>query len=201
MTVDALLPLSFLKAVRSVDAPDDDPDAEFVPELRNKRLGLSETVYLQIQRYSEAVKRNQRTVHDEVVALATLLGRRPDAEAVFREAGRFLAREAYETVPTSVRRLLHALPAFIARPLALRRANKIASRYLNGVVRRVGTYLILEVPDPVTLDSVAREKGCSFYEACLRELLTLLVKANGGVEHVRCSARGEGTCEWRADWR
>jgi len=38
-TVDALLPLSFLEAVRGLDSPDDDMEAELVPELRNKRLG------------------------------------------------------------------------------------------------------------------------------------------------------------------
>ena len=46
-TVDSLLPLSFLEAVRNVDTPDDDPDTELVAELRNKRLGLSDTVYAQ----------------------------------------------------------------------------------------------------------------------------------------------------------
>ena len=63
-TVDALLPLSLYEAVRDVDTPEGVLEAEFVDELRNKRLGLSETVYSQIQRYTEAVRRNQRTAHD-----------------------------------------------------------------------------------------------------------------------------------------
>ena len=75
-TVDALLPLSLLEAVRSVDSPQDDQDAEYVPELRNKRLGLSDTVYAQIRRYSAAVKKSQRTPQEEAVALARLIGRR-----------------------------------------------------------------------------------------------------------------------------
>jgi hypothetical protein len=29
----------------------------------------------------------------------------------------------------------------------------------------------------------------------------LLVGGTGAVEHVRCTSRGEGTCEWRAEWR
>jgi hypothetical protein len=58
-TVDPLLPLSLLHAVRNVDTPED-LEAELVHELRNKRLGLSETVYTQIQRYTEATKRGQR---------------------------------------------------------------------------------------------------------------------------------------------
>ena len=74
-TVDALLPLSLLEAVRDVDTPRDPSaeellEAEFVDELRNKRLGLSDTVYTQIKRYTEAVRRNQRTAQDEAVALA-----------------------------------------------------------------------------------------------------------------------------------
>ena len=200
-TVDALLPLSFLEAVRSVDTPSDDFDAEFVDELRNKRLGLSETVYAQIQRYADAVKRNQRQVLDEAVGLARLIGRRPDAEAVFREAGRYLAREAYMTLSPVTRKLMRVLPGVIARPMALRRARHIAARYLNGGVRRVGTSLILEVPEPITLDSAPSGKGCAFYEASLRELVHLTTNTNGSVEHVRCASRGEGGCVWKADWR
>src|SRR5688572_3539054 len=96
-TVDALLPLSLLEAVRDVDTPGD-LDSEFVDELPNKRLGLSDTVYLQIKRYADAVRTRQRTGQDESVALAKLLGRRPDAEGVFRAAGRYLARESYSTI-------------------------------------------------------------------------------------------------------
>ena len=55
-TVDALLPLSLLEAVRNVDTPSDQLDAEYVDELRNKRLGLSDTIYAQIKRHSEAVE-------------------------------------------------------------------------------------------------------------------------------------------------
>src|SRR5207247_10518971 len=123
-TVDALLPLSLLEAVRDVDTPGD-LDHEFVDELRNKRLGLSDTVYLQIKRYADAVRKHQRIAHDESVALAKLIGRRPDAEAVFRSAGRYIARESYKTINPITRRLLGLLPSVIARPIALRRTRKI----------------------------------------------------------------------------
>ena len=87
------------------------------------------------------------------------------------------------------------------RPLALKQVNKIAQRYLNGSVRRVGTALILRVPTSVTVDTAPRGRGCAFYEATLRELLRLLVNAGGAVEHVRCASRDEGTCEWSAEWK
>ncbi len=200
-TVDALLPLAFLEAVRLVDAPDGDLEAELVPELRNKRLGLSETVYAQIRRYSDAVRRGQRIPFDEAVALARLVGRRTDAEVVFRSAGRYLANEAYARVAPVSRSIMRTLPGMLARPLALRHMRRIAVRYLGGTVARVGSSVLLSVPSSVTLDTGPRQSGCALQEAALRELLKLLVDGAGAVDHVRCASRGEGVCEWRAEWR
>jgi len=200
-TVDALLPLSFLEAVRNVDSPVEDFEAELVGDLRNKRLGLSDTVYMQIRRFTDAVKRGQRATVDEAAALARLLGRRPDAEAVFRAAGRHLAGEAYATIGSVPRRLMRLLPSFIARPLALGHSRRIARRHLNGRIYRVGAHVYLEVERSVTLDTAPRSVGCTYYEASLRELLRLLVNGVGAVEHVRCATRGEGTCAWRAEWK
>ncbi len=200
-TVDALLPLSFLEAVRNVDTPSDQFDAEYVDELRNKRLGLSDTIYLQIKRHSEAVRRGQRIGQDEAIALAKLIGRRPDAEEVFRAAGRFMAQQAYHTISPVTRTMMRLLPSSVARPVAFRRARKIAGRYLNGHMRRVGNFLLVEVPRSITAGTAPGTVGCTYYEASLRELLLLLIGSIGSVEHVRCASRGEGTCEWRADWR
>jgi predicted hydrocarbon binding protein len=200
-TLDPLIPLVLLEAVRSVDMPDGDLEAEFVEELRTKRFGLSDTVLAQIRRYQDAVRRNQRLPLDEVVGIARLIGRRPDAEAVFREAGRGLARATYGRIPAPTRKLVRALPTLLARPLALRHMRRIGDRYLGGTVRRVGATLLLAVPVSVTLDTAPRLGGCAFYEAILRELMQLLVGGVGAVEHVRCGSRGEGNCEWRAEWR
>ena len=75
--LDARLPLALLEAVKAIDTPEAELDAELVHELRNKRLGLSETVYHQIRRYNEAVRARQKVTFDEVLALARLIGRRP----------------------------------------------------------------------------------------------------------------------------
>jgi hypothetical protein len=200
-TVDALLPLSLLEAVRNVDSPDGDLDAEFVPELRNKRLGLSDTVYAQIRHYTDAVRKHQRAVHEEAVGLAKLIGRRPDAEAVFRAAGRHLAEQTYVGIPSFTRRLITVLPSLLARPIALRQIRRVAHRYLNGSVRRLGASVILEVPRSATVDSAPQGIGCAFYEAAFRELLRLLGATSDAVHHVRCAGRDEATCEWRAEWR
>jgi hypothetical protein len=200
-TVDALLPLSFLEAVRNVDTPVEDFEAELVSDLRNKRLGLSDTVYNQIRRFNDAVKRSQRTSFEEAVALARLLGRRPDAEAVFRAAGRHLAVEAYRTLSGPARRMMLVLPSLLSRPVALRSTRRLARRYLDGRISRVGAMVYLEVGEPVTLDAAPRSIGCTYYEASLKELLRLMVNSGGAVEHVRCASRGEGTCQWRAEWK
>ena len=145
-TVDPLLPLSLLEAVRAVDTPSGEYEAEFVHELRNKRLGLSDTVFAQIKRYTDAVRRKQRPPFDEAVALATLVGRRPDAEEVFREGGRILARQAYRRISPVTRRLMLSLPSLLSRPIALRHARRITARYAEGAIRRVGSTILLEVP-------------------------------------------------------
>ena len=200
-TVDPLVPLVLLEAVRTVDLPDGDLEAEFVEELRTKRFGLSDTVRAQMRRYADAVKRNQRVPLEEAQGIARLLGRRPDAEAVFREGGRGLARQTYAKIPAATRRLLLTLPTLFARPLALRHVRRISRRILDGRIRRVGGTILLEVHQSVTRDAAPRLGGCAFYEAALRELMQQLVGGVGAVEHVRCASRGEGACQWRAEWR
>lgn len=200
-TVDPLVPLVLLEAVRTVDLPDGDLEAEFVDELRTKRFGLSDTVLAQIRRYTDAVKRGQRTALEEAQGIARLIGRRPDAEAVFREAGRGVARQTYGRIAAPSRRLVRTLPTLLARPLALRHVRRIGARILDGKVRRVGASILLEVASSVTRDAAPRLAGCAFYESALRELMQSLVGGVGAVEHVRCASRGEGACEWRAEWR
>lgn len=203
-TVDALLPLALLEAVRTMDLPEgalQPEDVEYVPELLNKRFGISDTVYIQIKRYSEAVRRNQRIDLAEANGLARLIGRRPDAERVFRSAGRALAHEAYKRVSPLKRRTLRRLPSLLARPVALGATRRIARRFLHGKVVRVGSSMVLQLSQSVTADAAPNSAGCTFYEAMLRELMLLLMGNEGVVEHVRCGQRGEGRCEWRADWR
>ncbi len=199
--VDPLIPLSLLEAVRTVDLPDNDFEAEFVHELRNKRLGLSDTVFTQIRRFTEAVRRKQRTDYTEATGIARLIGRRPDAEAVFREAGRNFARQVYGTISPVSRRLMHSLPALLTRPLALRHVRRVARRYMQGSARRMGGSIILVVSDSVTRDAAPKLAGCAYYESALRELIQLMVGGVGAVDHVRCATRSEGSCEWRAEWR
>src|SRR5258708_17366238 len=60
---------------------------------------------MQLERYEGLVRRDARVEADQLEALLRLVGRRPDAELVFADAGRRAARRAARRV-FPIRRLL-----------------------------------------------------------------------------------------------
>ena len=201
-TVNAIVPLSLLEAVRSVDIPEgEDIDVEYVQEHRNKRLGLSDTVIAQIRRYKDAMKRHQPIAIQEASGIARLIGRRPDAESIFTRAGTIVANRIYQLISATRRQIIHLLPGFLARPLAFRQVKKAGEKYLGASVRRVGASIVVGVKESVTFESAPKGIGCLYYESALREMLKLLVNGGGMIDHVHCRERGEDICEWRAEWR
>jgi hypothetical protein len=195
-TVDARLPLSLLEAVRVVDTPEGQVESEYIEELRTKRLGLSDTVYAQIKRYSEAVRRNERTVRDEATALARLIGRRTDAQRVFDSAGSMLAHEAVQLVSGTRRAAIRRLPGMLSRPLALSTVKRLARRYLDAQLERVGSTVVLAVRDPVTIEGSA-VAGYAFYASAFATMLEALTGAPAVV--TRIDGNGPGLC-WKATW-
>lgn len=172
--VNPLAPLALLEAVRDADRPEGFEEAEYVPELLNKRLGTTDTIYTQIRRYTEATRRGHPVSADEVVALARLIARRPDARAVFAAAGVQAARAAYARLSGTMRTLVRILPGFASRPLARRQARKLLRRYFGVTSRRVGQVLEIDVPHDAALANAGADVGNAFYDAALHELLYLL---------------------------
>jgi hypothetical protein len=199
-TVHARIPLSLLEAIRRIDTPPDQTDTEYVPELLNKRLGLSDTVYTQIRRYNDAMKRGQRIPFTEAEGLGTLIGRRPDATELFRSAGAIFADDAYASISAPTRQMIRHMPKFISRPMAFKRLTAIAERYFGGSLTNGGSYVSLSIPDSVTVSGTSESRGCVFYEEALSDLLRLLLSSGSSVEHIHCLQRGENSCEWRAQW-
>ena len=200
-TVNPRIPLSLLEAVRRIDTPEEDPDAEYVQELRNKRLGLSDTVYQQIRRYSDAVKRGQMIPYAEATGLGTLIGRRPDAKRLFVSAGEIFANDVYQSISPGRRRIIRHAPAIVARKLALSNIRQIARRFFGGSLTNQGDLVSLTIEDSVTINSAPDGAGCEYYASALRELIRLLINGGGSIEHVKCLERGDGSCEWHAEWR
>lgn len=200
-TVNARIPLSLLEALRRIDTPLGPAETEYVAELRNKRLGLSDTVYTQIRRYNDALKRGQRIPIAEAEGLGTLIGRRPDAATLFQNAGHILAGDVYQSISSTTRGTIRALPGFISRPMALKQIRVVVEKFLDGTLERTGSSLSLKVPSSVTVNGASKSAGCVFYETAFRELLRMLIDSGDQIEHVHCAQRGEGFCEWRAEWR
>jgi predicted hydrocarbon binding protein len=198
--VNARIPLSLLESIRRIDTPQDQADTEYVPELRNKRLGLSDTVYTQIRRYNDAMKRGQKIPFPEAEGLGTLIGRRPDSNELFRSAGEILANDVYHSLSPTTRGTVHLLPKFLSRPMALKHLTAIAEKYFGGTLAKNGSFISLRVPESVTVNGSPKSGGCVFYEVALRELVRLFTGATVQVDHTQCTQKGEGVCEWRAEW-
>ena len=90
--VHSIVPLAVLEAVKNLDTPVEDGLSEFAEELLSKRLGLSDTVAMQLREYEGMVRRDAPADQAHVEALLRLVGRRPDADLVFADAGRRAAR-------------------------------------------------------------------------------------------------------------
>ena len=196
--MDAILPLSLLEAMRNVDTPVEDGLEELAGEIVSKRLGLSPTVAAQIARYDWAAGRRAPVAVDEALAVFRLVGRRPDAELVFADAGRRAARRAARESGIAPRALLGLFPDIVARPLGFLMARRLARRVFGGELTLKDAEAGARVPIPLGVDEVPEGKGCGFYGAAFAELLRGLAGFEGAMRHVRCRTRGDASCQWRA---
>jgi predicted hydrocarbon binding protein len=192
--VHSIMPLAVLEAVRNLDTPVEDGLTEFAEELLSKRLGLSPTVAMQLAEYEVLVRRDGRVGRGHVEALLRLVGRRPDADLVFAEAGRRAARRAVRRL-----RLVSRLGARAApRVLGFRAARRMAKMVLAADLRREAHVPIAVVQDTLAVVATPDGAACALYAAAFSELLRLLVGIEVAMVHTSCRAAGAPGCEWRA---
>jgi hypothetical protein len=192
--VHSILPLAVLEAVRNLDTPVEDGLAEFADELLVKRLGLSSTVAMQVAQYQGLARRDARVDAVHVEALLRLVGRRPDADLVFADAGRRAARRAAARATALARLAAHAAPRALGFPVARRAARVV----LGGEVRREQQVPVARVGDALAIRATPDGAACGLYGAAFTELLRLLSGFEGAMLHVTCRAAGGERCEWRA---
>jgi hypothetical protein len=183
--VHSIVPLAVLEAVKNLDTPVEDGLTEFADELLVKRLGLSLTVQMQLTEFEQLVRKDARVDASHVEALLRLVGRRPDADLVFADAGRRAARKAVKRTSGVVRMFRH---------VAARRA---ARAVLGAELAWEQRLPVARVSDPIAIQATPDGAACGFYGAGLVELLRLLVGYEGAMVHVACRARGGTGCEWR----
>ena len=201
-TVDALFPLSLLEAVRNVDTP-----------MRSSRHGIRRRASQQTLRPERHGLHADQTSHRggaKGAAHRLRRSHRPrqtDRPAAGRRGG--VSRRGPIHGATILSNHLVAQPqldaAFCRRPSRGRWLSATRRKSPRGTSAATyggsAAFLMVDVPRSITLGTAPGSIGCTYYEASLRELLQRLIGSIGAVEHVRCAARGEGTCEWRADWR
>ncbi len=192
--VHSILPLAILEAVRNLDTPVEDGLAEFAEELLSKRLGLSSTVAVQLAQYETLVRRDARADPAHVEALLRLVGRRPDADLVFADAGRRAARRAVRRLSVVSWLAARAAP----RTLGYAAARRAARAVLGGDLDRDGLVPVARVGDPLAVNATPDGAACALYAAAFAELLRLLVGFEGAMLHNACRATGGERCEWRA---
>ena len=184
--VHSIVPLAVLEAVKNLDTPVEDGLTEFADELLVKRLGLSPTIQMQLDEFEELVRKDARVEASHVEALLRLVGRRPDADLVFADAGRRAARRAVKRLSGVFRLFGHA------------GARRAARAVLGAELAFEQRLPVARVSDPIAIQATPDGAACGFYGAGLVELLRLLVGYEGAMLHIDCRARGGSACEWRA---
>jgi hypothetical protein len=198
----ALIPQSLLEAIRNLDTPLDDGLNELAEEMMAKRLGMSHTVALQIDRYQDSARRKQLVPLDEVILIFRLVGRRPDAALVYADAGRRAARYAVRGAGWGTRAILGVLPGAMrrnsGRGIAARLSHARLGVELERHPRREGEILTARVAESLATRAGYPGTGCAFYGAALAELLRMTSGFEGAMVHEHCRAKGEAYCSWRA---
>jgi hypothetical protein len=195
--IPAFLPLSLLEALRNLDTPVEDGLEILAKDIVARRLGLSDTVAAQIERYRQATLREGTVADDELVSVLRLVGRRPDAPLVFADAGRRAARYAVKA-RGGARALVRVSPSALGQRLARRAARQITAACFRGLLGSQGSELEVSMSRPLSINAIPDGGACAFYGAAYGELLRTLVNFEGTMVHERCEGRGDHACLWRA---
>ena len=195
--VTPVFPLLLLETMRDMDRPEEVLEGEDLTASMPRRLGLSDVVYTQIHRFREEVKRKRPQTPATVEDLIRLVIRRPDADEIFEEAGRRMARHAWGLRSAAFRRMINLMPP----ALALRSARKAAGRLfrqLNGTADLdvVGRPVGVRLQKCMTVRADPGGAACRFYAGVLSELMTEYTGRRHSAAHPRCESKGNDACEW-----
>ncbi len=196
-SVTPVFPLILLETMRDMDRPEELLEGEDLAASMPRRLGLSDVVYLQIHKFREETRKKSLQSSATVEDLIRLVIRRPDCDEIFEEAGRRVARRAWEEKSGASRRWTRLLPSGMKMRAAARAARRVIGQL-------AGTAQLQVQPRPFTvrlrgaLTSNADPGGaaCAFYTGVVSELMSQYGARPHNAKHVACTARGADACEW-----
>jgi predicted hydrocarbon binding protein len=196
-TVTPVFPLILLETMRDMDRPEEYLEGENPSASMPRRLGLSDVVFRQIHRFQEEVKRKRMQSPETVADLIRLVIRRPDADEIFEEAGRRVARHAWSERSAPFRRMSRFLPAGSRQRSARKAAEKLFRQLAGEAGLKVSTKPVaLSITGSITSQADPGGAACAFYAGALSELVTEYTGRKHSASHPRCEARGAGSCEW-----
>lgn len=194
------LPLAILESVRQHDRPEEVLEDEDLAASLPRRLGLTGVVESQIYRYRIARKRRERIPFEDVADLLRLVLRRPDSEAILREAGHELARHQGRKALYRMATLARLLPHALSSRMAKRTVRRLMRRIGGGVpLRVVRTPFRVEVDSPVTARADQVGVACILYSAAIEEAYQHATGRRPRVVHVACEAKGDEKCAWTVE--
>ncbi|MDQ3387937.1 MAG: hypothetical protein M3483_00385 [Gemmatimonadota bacterium] len=196
-TITPVFPLLLFETMRDMDRPEEILEGEELSASLPRRFGLSDVVFSQIHRFREEVRRKRPQGEAEIENLIKLVIRRPDAERIFEEAGKRLARRAWEERSPFLRGSVRVMPP----TLALRAASRAARRLLNQVTGNA-SYQIntrqgsIRITGSLTARADPAGSACAFYGGVLAEVMERYTRRHYRASHSGCEARGAAECEW-----
>jgi hypothetical protein len=197
--VNPVFPLLLLETMRDMDRPDEVLEGETLSASLPRRLGLSDVVHLQIHKLREETKRRRPQSPSLVEDLIRLVIRRPDAEELFEEAGRRVARHAWGERAGAVRAGLRLLPAGMRLRAAARGAGRLLRQIVGGgrLEVRARPFLV-RISSSLSASADPGGAACAFYDGVVAETLTLYTGRPHAASHPSCETRRGEACEWSA---
>jgi predicted hydrocarbon binding protein len=195
--ITPLLPLLLFETMRDMDRPEEVLEGEDLSVSLPRRFGLSDVVYMQIHRFRDEVRRRRAQSETEIENLIRLVIRRPDAEEIFEEAGRRMARRAWEERSAALRRMVRLLPPRMARRSAMRAVQRLFQKMVgNGKLQVAARQGVVRITGSLTARADEGGAACALFTGALAETLQHYTGRESRPEHAVCEARAGEACEW-----
>jgi predicted hydrocarbon binding protein len=199
-SIAPVFPLLLLETMRDMDRPEEVLEDEDLTISLPRRFGLSDVVGVQIRRFQQEVRARRLQSVAPVEDLIRLVIRRPDAEEIFEEAGRRVARHFWDQRSRLLRGSVRFLPGPVATVAANRAGKRLFRRLVGGASFRLTRWPIeLRIDETLTARADPGGAACAFYSGALRETVELYTGKPFQVQHVNCVAQGERFCQWQAE--
>lgn len=189
--ISAVVALTLLEVIRQQDLPTEVLESEDTSRTMPRRLGLSDVIDMQIRRYREEARKNQRVSDEEFRDLVRLVIRRPDSEEVFFHAGSMLAGD--DRPPGWRKGLPRSMGYALARRSVRRKLGKLFGRRVGGFAAGPFT---LEARAHLFIEGDPGGDACQFLTGFCQTALQRYCGRRVRVAHSLCEAHKDALCRW-----